>query len=237
MGPSSPSLLGKSWPCLASCRLVSLCESLTSWGSIKARGGIYEVLQFAEKLALENGILVNQEDDYLQLVVQQARDLFSKYTISVGSTGNLGLSIGIISTALGRTIHFASWLSGFQAVVHMSIEAKQWKKELLRKHNAVVVEHQSDYSVAVAEGREKSQADPFGYFVDDENSKHLFLGYAVAALRLKKQLDEKNIVVDKNHPLVVYLPCGMQLCCRAHDNRSRWCTWWCNVRTEDRLWW
>lgn len=90
----------------------------------------------------------------------------------------------------------------------MSIEAKAWKKELLRKHGAVVVEHKSDYSVAVAEGREKSNADPFGYFVDDENSKHLFLGYAVAALRLQKQLNEKGIVVDEDHPLVIYLPCG-----------------------------
>lgn len=90
----------------------------------------------------------------------------------------------------------------------MSIEAKQWKKELLRKHGAVVVEHKSDYSVAVAEGRTKSNADPFGYFVDDENSKHLFLGYAVAALRLQRQLQEQGVVVDKSNPLVVYLPCG-----------------------------
>lgn len=166
-------------------------------GSVKARGGIYEVLKHTEDLVKEHHLL-KEGESYEKLGEPEVREFFRNYTIQVGSTGNLGLSIGIISAVLGYCV-----------IVHMSADAKQWKKDLLRSYGVDVREYQGDYGKAVKHGRELSDQNPKSYFVDDEKSRDLFLGYSVAGKRLLKQLEELGIMVDEAHPLFVYIPCGV----------------------------
>ncbi|WP_462421163.1 D-serine ammonia-lyase [Salinicoccus sp. Marseille-QA3877] len=166
-------------------------------GSVKARGGIYEILQYAEELAAEYD-LIDEEEDYDQFASERFREVFNRYTIVCASTGNLGLSIGIMSAELG-----------FKVDIHMSVDAKVWKKALLRDYGVNVIEHEEDYSKAVEAGRDEAVKREDFYFVDDEDSETLFLGYAVSALRLKHQLAEAEIEVNTENPLYVYLPCGV----------------------------
>ncbi|MDN6601537.1 MAG: D-serine ammonia-lyase [Corynebacterium flavescens] len=180
-------------------------DSLAVSGSIKARGGIHEVLMAAERLAdslapdLPNSPAEQDAERFADLLDSAEFQLAAaRRPIVVGSTGNLGLSIGTVGPALG-----------FPTQVHVSVDAKAWKKELLRAKGAQVIEHSGLFSEAIAQARTAAKEIPGAYFVDDEYSFGLLAGYAVAALRLEKQLHESGVEVSHENPLHVYLPCGV----------------------------
>jgi D-serine dehydratase len=167
-------------------------------GSVKARGGLHAVLCVAEGLALAHGLLAGPGDDTRRLAEPAARAFFAGHTLSVGSTGNLGLSIGVFGRGLG-----------FAVTVHMSAEAKAWKKERLRAAGAEVVEHAGDYAAACAVARTQAAGNDRLHFIDDENSVALFTGYGVAGLNLPAKLEAAGIVVSPETPLCLHLPCGV----------------------------
>mgnify|MGYP002778293712 FL=1 len=170
-------------------------HALPVTGSIKARGGIHEVLGQAVRAARAMGF-EGEDLDALAGPEWQAR--FADHAVLVGSTGNLGYSVGLAARALG-----------FQAEVHLSADAKAWKKDRLRAAGVQVVEHAADYTHAVGAARDKAATLPRAHFVDDETSRELFVGYATAADDLARQLDAAGVVVDGAHPLQVIVPCGV----------------------------
>jgi D-serine dehydratase len=188
-------LYGKTLEPFSGTVLLKLDNYLPISKSVKARGGIYEVLWFADQVALREGI-ITLNSDYSILLSTKARDLFRNYSLVVGSTGNLGLSVGIMGRALG-----------FSVEVHMSKEAAAWKKDKLRNLGVKVVEHEGDYSAAVAEARRIAMNTQNTHFVDDEQSVVLFLGYSVAALRLVPQIEP--LLAETGEKFKVYLPCGV----------------------------
>lgn len=171
---------------------LKLDAALPVAGSIKARGGFFEVLSHAKELAHKDGLI--QKGASLDALANQKHN-FAADSLHVASTGNLGLSIGLMGRALG-----------FQVFVHMSADAKEWKKALLRDIGAQVIEYAGDYSEAVIQGRRASEADSRAYFVDDERSLRLFWGYSQAAYDVKQQLPED---ISIEYPLFVAIPCGV----------------------------
>ncbi|HEY5758835.1 MAG TPA: pyridoxal-phosphate dependent enzyme, partial [Steroidobacter sp.] len=107
---------------------VKADHALPVAGSVKARGGIYEVLCLAERVALAEKVIADYQDDYAKLASPTAREKFARYRLLVASTGNLGFAVGTMGRALG-----------FETTVHMSSDAKTWKKDRLRKLGAIVV--------------------------------------------------------------------------------------------------
>lgn len=198
----APSLVRKMFPDLserlADRFLLKTDHALPVAGSVKARGGVFAVIHFARELALKEGLIASEDEDLGPLAEPKARRVFEQWELTVGSTGNLGLSIGIMGSALG-----------FKVSVHMSVEAKEWKKARLRSRGVKVVEHQSDYTAACREVRAAALETPRMHFIDDENSPELFLGYAAAAGQLKDQLDRRGTPITPDRPLFLYLPCGV----------------------------
>ena len=176
--------------------LVKADHDLPMTGSVKARGGVYELLCRIESLAVTGG-LVHPGEPLAPLLTPAARQLFARHRVVVASTGNLGFSIGLVARAFG-----------LEAEVHMSHDAKTWKKERLRRTGANVIEHPCDYTETVARAR-AAASESGSYFIDDESSRLLFVGYTTAAAELAEQLQQRGLTIGTDRPLIVYLPCGV----------------------------
>ena len=175
---------------------LKLDNNLPVVGSVKARGSLNAIIDIVEKISQKENWI--EEDFPLNLSRYIEENKFSKYKIIVGSTGNLALSVGLFSQ-----------IFGIKTIVYMSNDAKEWKKEILRKANAEIVQINGTYSEAVKLGREKAKNSENTFFIDDENSEELFLGYAASIFKLNKQIERENINPTNEDPLYIFIPCGV----------------------------
>lgn len=176
---------------------LKLDNDLPVGHALTGRGGIYEVLRLAEELAMAARLL-KWSSDYRKLAEPDMRDFFGNFTIAVASMGNQAMAVGRVSSALG-----------FQTRAHLPAGSPPWKKSLLKAQDVELVEHQGNYEETLKEARERAVNEKHTFFIDSEYSRNIFLGYATACARLKHQLDESGITVDNEHPLNVYMPCGL----------------------------
>jgi D-serine dehydratase len=197
--------------------LIKADHDLPVTGCIKARGGVHEVLWYAERIAASCG----RPEDFAAFAEPAWRERFARHTVVVGSTGNLGYSVGVMARSLG-----------FAAEVHMSNDAKAWKKDRLRRIDANVVEHQADYTAAVAAARSSAATRAECHFVDDETSEQLFLGYGTGAMNLRAQIDAAGIAVDaaRAESLSVSSMCSVTQCAASSWNRWNHRACWCSSR-------
>lgn len=167
-------------------------------GSVKLRGAVFEVLSHAKALEKE-GV--------------SSQDARGGYTVTTASTGNLGLSVGLVARKLG-----------FKVLIYVSHEAFPWKVELLKNAGAEVVTIDGDYTEAVSRCRKDSLEKGY-YFVDDERSELLFKGYACAAFEIAESEELKQVAEEQkkegltkelkdagyggDFPIFVYIPCGI----------------------------
>ena len=171
--------------------LVKGDHDLPITGSIKERGGVHALLAIVERISDRCHLALDR------LASAEAGDVLGRHTIVVASTGNLGFSVGVFARAFG-----------LQAQVHMSADARGWKKERLREAGAQVVEHRCDYSETLQRARAAASATTC-WLIDDESGRDLLTGYAVAGAEVREQLEARGTVVDAARPLVAYLPCGI----------------------------
>ena len=118
-------------------------------GSIKARGGIYEVLKPPRTLPLHSG---NAAPD--RQLRRSGRGALPQAVLAVFHCRWVPPEIwGFPSASRAQ-----SW--GFRSPCICSADARQWKKDLLRSRGVKVVEYASDYSIAVTEGRKLAASAP-----------------------------------------------------------------------------
>ncbi|MCL1888911.1 MAG: D-serine ammonia-lyase [Desulfovibrionaceae bacterium] len=180
--------------------LFKLDNQLPFSGSVKDRGGVYEVLKLAESLAIYAEKL-KWTDDYSRLVEPEMREFYSQFGLSIISGSSLGLAAGLAGKALG-----------FRAMAHISASTERWKKEALRAGGIELTEHQSGYEEMLKSAYETAQKDAHCFLISEPaSSRDMLLGYAIAGFELKEQLAAQGIEVNAAHPLYVYLPCSSGL--------------------------
>ncbi len=171
------------------------CDNLLPvTGSSLDRVWLFEILRFAEDVAEDSGMYVGE--DYRVFEEKRYTDLFSQYSVVIGSDDRLGRAAATFAERLGFKVTLLVEDEAYEEAVRTesrNLRVKKWGTDHGRTKEKILKEKDSD---------------PFVLYLWESDPKAISLVIIANMRMIVDQMKEEDITVDGRHPLFLILPRG-----------------------------